>query len=253
LDDAGSARLAGMPAPQPTIIATSIGLQSTASDPSNLTPGPSFEFAARVAGAGAHPRVCVVATAGGENAARLVAVDHGLSKLDMVVSHLLLFPMPNVEDMAAHLLRQDIVWVPGGSTANLLALWRLHGLDEIFRRVWEAGVVLMGVSAGSICWHVGGTTDSFGLPLRVVTDGLAFLPYSNSPHHDSEPERRPLMHRLVADGTLPDGYATDDGAGLVYHGTELHEAFTEKPGALAYEIVRDGGTAVETALPTRQL
>ena len=128
----------------------------------------------------------------------------------------------------------------GGSTANLLALWRLHGLDVILRECWEAGVVLKGVSAGSLCWHVGGTTDSFGPDLRPVTDGLGFLPYSNSPHHDAEEQRRPLVHRLIAEGTLPDGYATENGTGLVFFGTELQEAFTEEDGKVAYSLDRVG-------------
>ncbi len=127
--------------------------------------------------------------------------------------------MPNVDDPAAFLLTHDVAWVSGGSVANLLALWRLHGLDQAFRRAWAAGVVLAGVSAGSICWHAGGTTDSFGPRLRPVTNGLGFLPGSNGVHYDAEPQRRPLYQRLVADGTLPAGYATDDGVGLLYRGT----------------------------------
>ena len=135
-------------------------------------------------------------------------------------SHLELFSMPNVDDVRGHLLDQDVVWVGGGSVANLLALWRLHGWDAHFRDAWEAGVVLGGVSAGSICWHLGGTTDSFGPTLRPVTNGLDFLPYSNGVHYNSEAQRRPLYHSLIADGTLPDGFATDDGVGLVYRDTE---------------------------------
>ena len=149
--------------------------------------------------------------------------------------------MPNVPDMRAHLLAQDVIWVGGGSTANLLALWRLHGLDVVLRECWEAGVVLKGVSAGSLCWHVGGTTDSFGPTLVPVTNGLGFLPWSNSPHHDAEEQRRPLIHRLIADGTLPDGYATENGTGLVFFGTELVDAFTEVEGKLAYSLTREGG------------
>jgi hypothetical protein len=114
-------------------------------------------------------------------------------------------------------------------------------------------VVLGGVSAGSICWHLGGTTDSFGLPLHAVTNGLGFLPYSNSPHFDSEAERRPLTQRLITEGVLPDGYATEDGTGLVYFGTELHEAFTEVPGKSAYSLERRGDGVSETVLPTRLL
>jgi hypothetical protein len=100
---------------------------------------------------------------------------------------------------------------------------------------------------------VGGTTDSFGPDLRPVTDGLAFLPYANGVHYDSEAGRRPLFHRLVADGTLPEGYATDDGVGLVYSGTELVEAVTEVRGKGAYLVRGDSGQAVEERIEPRAL
>jgi peptidase E len=238
---------------QPTIIATSVGFQADGPDPQNLRPGPTFQLAAALAGAYDHPRLCIIPTAVGDDATLLAAWHNAFAKLGMVSSHLALFPMPNVADMRAHLLGQDVIWVLGGSTANLLALWRLHGLDVILRECWEAGVVLGGVSAGSLCWHVGGTTDSFGLPLQQVTDGLGLLPFSNSPHYDVEPERRPVIHRLIAEGVLPDGYATENGTGLVFFGTELQDAFTELPGRTAYSLVRRDGTTVETALPTRML
>ena len=171
--------------------------------------------------------------------------------IDLV--HLNLFPMPGVADMAGLLLAQDVVWVGGGSVANLLALWRLHGLDKIFPEIWQAGVVLSGVSAGSVCWHKGGTTDSFGPDLRPVHNGLGLLPYSNGVHYDSEGQRRPLLHQLVASGELPDGYATDDGVGLVYRGTELVEAVTEVRGQGAYSVRRDGDRAVEERIEPRVL
>jgi len=238
-------------AAQPTIIATSIGFHPDGPDPQNIRPGSSYRLAAELARAGEHPRICTIATALGDDSARLAAVHNAFSKLGMISSHLSLFPMPNVPDTREHLLAQDVIWVSGGSTANLLALWRLHGLDVVLRECWEAGVVLSGVSAGSLCWHVGGTTDSFGPTLRLVTNGLGFLPYANSPHHDAEAQRRPLIHQLIAQGALPDGYATENGTGLVFFGTDLHEAFTEEPGKTAYSLVRRGDTVIETALPTR--
>jgi peptidase E len=238
---------------RPTIVATSIGFQPEGPDPMNVRPGPSYQLAAELAGAGDHPRLCMVATAVGDDSARLAAAHNAFTKIGFLSSHLRLFPMPNYDDVRAHLLAQDVIWVGGGSTANLLALWRLHGLDVILRECWESGVVLAGVSAGSLCWHVGGTTDSFGPTLQPVTNGLAFLPYSNSPHHDAEEQRRPLIHRLIAEGSLPDGFATENGTGLVFEGTELREAFTEVEGKLAYSLTKEGGSTRETPLPTRLL
>src|SRR3954463_6681981 len=214
-----------MPADTPTILATSGGYTLNAEGRRRLDLGPLVHHAVELSGAsGRRPRVCHVGTAGGDQRAMAAELDEAARAVGFELSHLHLFSMPNVADIEAHLLDQDVVWVGGGSVANLLAVWRVHGLEVIMRRAWEAGVVLSGVSAGSICWHVGGTTDSFGPELRPVTNGLAFLPYGNGVHYDSEEQRRPLFHRLVADGTLPAGYATDDGAGLLYRGTRLIEA-----------------------------
>ena len=121
------------------------------------------------------------------------------------------------------------------------------------RAAWEAGVVLTGVSAGSLCWHVGGTTDSFGPELRPITNGLALVPFSNGVHYDSEEQRRPLYHQLIADGTLPAGYATDDGAGVLYRGTEFAGAYAEDGNAGAYFVEPGPDGAVETALDVTRL
>jgi peptidase E len=169
-------------------------------------------------------------------------------------SHLAAFPMPNLDDVTGHLLEQDVIWVSGGSVAGLLALWRLHGYDDALRTAWRAGVVLTGVSAGSICWHAGGPTDSFGPDLRPITNGLGLVPFSNGVHYDSEEQRRPLFRSLIADGTLPAGYATDDGVGVLYRGTDFVEAVAEKDHAGAYYVERGpDGTAVETRVDTRRL
>ena len=158
--------------------------------------GPAYGLAASLARAGDSPRVCLVGTALGDAGDTLLAMYAAFGRAGWRVSHLALFPEPNVADVQEHLLAQDLVWVAGGSAANLLALWRLHGIGPAMHAAWQAGVVLMGVSAGSVCWFAGGTTDAFGLPLRPVTDALGFLPYSNSPHHDAEEQRRPAIHQL---------------------------------------------------------
>ena len=236
----------------PTIVATSISFDGRGRDRFDLEAGPIFDLCAELSGAVGTPRVCYLGTAAGDDKTAIASVYSAFSGR-FRASHLELFTMPNVEDVRGHLLAQDFVWVGGGSVANLLALWRLHGWDDLLREAWLAGVVLAGVSAGSICWHVGGTTDSFGPELRPVTNGLGFLPYANGVHYNSEPGRRPLFQRLIADGTLPDGYATDDGVGLVFRGTELVEAVADRPGVAAYSVRRDPAGAVEERIEPRPL
>lgn len=193
------------------------------------------------------PRVCYVGTAMGD-APYVTTMFYDIAReVGFDGSHLDLFPMPNVPGVRAHLLAQDAVYVGGGSVANLLAVWRAHGLDVYLAEARENGVVLAGTSAGSLCWFEGGTTDSFGSdPLMPVTNGLAMIPASNSPHYDSEERRRPLYQRLVANGTLSPGWAADDGVGLVFDGTTLTEAVTYRDdGAAAWRVERDGETRVE--------
>jgi peptidase E len=238
----------------PTILATSASFRGGEHGSLSMRPSPVHYFAAELANAGPRPRICVLQQATGDQEARIGATYAAFAGTDFRVSHLALFPMPNVDDVRGHLLNQDVIWVGGGSVANLCAVWRAHGLDRILHEAWRSGVVLGGVSAGSICWHAGGATDSFGRTLRGFTDGLGWLPYSNGVHYDGEEQRRPLMHRLIGDGILPDGYATDDGAGLVYRGTELAEVVADQPGPLGYELRRAAdGTVTETPLPTRVL
>ncbi|MQA85236.1 MAG: peptidase E [Streptosporangiales bacterium] len=204
-----------------------------------MRPSPLLRYALELTGRD-RPRLCVLATALGDPASLIGASYAAFSGRDVQLSHLALFPMPNVDDLRAHVLGQDAVFVGGGSVANLLALWRLHGLDEIFHEAWRAGVVLCGESAGSICWHVGGTTDSFGPTLRPVTNGLGLLPYGNGVHYDGEEQRRPLLQKLVAEGVLPVSYAADNGVGLHYLGTDLERAVSTREGAAAYRVEPDG-------------
>jgi len=218
-----------------------------------MKPGPMLVDALRRTGA-QRPRVCLVMTASGDDASYLSRSYAALASVGCDVDHLALFTMPN-RDPEEILARSDLVWVGGGSVANLLSLWRLHGVDTAMRAAAERGTILAGVSAGSICWHVGGPTDSFGPTLEVVTDALGMLPFGNGVHYDSEEQRRPLLQRSVAEGTLPTSYATDDRVGIWYQGDEAVEVVSDIPdadpddGPAAYRVESVGGTAVETRLP----
>jgi peptidase E len=212
-----------------------------------------IQHAVRLSGRAA-PKICIINTASGDDAAGYVRMYSALSAMPTRISHLQLFPMPNVVDVSDFLLTQDIIFVGGGSVANMLAVWRVHGLDEVLRQAWHAGVILAGVSAGAICWFGGGTTDSFGPVLRPFTDGLGMLAGSYCPHYDSEPARRPLYQALVADGSLPPGVACDDGAAAHFIDDSLAEVVADRPGAQGY-LVEPGmdGVAIETKVETRLL
>lgn len=243
-----------MPAEQPTILATSGGLR--AGRRTDLEFVPLIHFALELAAAqGRRPRLCHVGTASGDQRWFSAWISEAGQVAGVEVSHLNLFGMPPTNDLDDFVQSHDVVWVHGGSVANLLAVWRVHELDAVLRRAWQAGVVLSGVSAGSICWHIGGPTDSFGPELRIVTNGLGFLPYGNGVHYDGEAGRRPAVEAAVAAGQLPLTHCTDDGAGLLYRGTTLVEAVAERPNAGAYRVERDPrtGLAVEHRLDVRRL
>jgi dipeptidase E len=201
-------------------------------------------------------RVCFVPTASGDSAAYVVKFYRAFSSRcipsDLTLSDGLLARQPErTSALAEFVAKQDVIYVGGGNTANLLALWRVHGLDQLFRQAWLAGTVMAGVSAGMLCWFRGGVTDSFG-GLELLQDGLGFIDSTACPHYDGEALRRPTYRRLIADGAQG-SYAADDGAALHFVGPTLAEVVTSRPGAAAYLVERAGTSVVETQLSTRLL
>ena len=210
------------------------------------------QYAAELSGR-SRPRLCVLNQAVGDDPNTYLRFYDRLAGAPVELRHLALFPMPNVSDPEDLLLSQDVIFVGGGSVANMVAVWRVHGLDVIMRKAWQAGIVLAGSSAGGICWFEGGTTDSFGRELRVFTDGLGLLSGSYCPHYNSEPGRRPLYHQLIADGTLPGGIACDDGAAAHFTDDTLTELIADRPTSVAYRVTTSATGVTETPLLTRFL
>lgn len=205
-------------------------------------------YAARLSGT-RKPKICILNTAWGDDPSAYLRSYEFLGAVGGRLTHLRLFPMPNVSDPEDLLLSQDMIFVGGGSVANMVAVWRVHGIDAIMSKAWEAGIVLSGVSAGAICWFSSGTTDSFGADLRSFTGGLGLLQGSYCPHYDSEPGRRPLFRSLVASGALPGGIACEDGAAAHFVDDRLDGIVADAPGARGYSVERSPeGTAAETAL-----
>ena len=204
-------------------------------------------------GDGDLPRVCFVPTASGDSVdyiERFHAAFAGRAETSTVQ----LFRLDELpgEDLRSVVLAQDVVYVSGGSTANLLALWRLHGLDRLLLEAAAAGVVLAGISAGMNCWFEASLTDSFG-GLDPLADGLGALPGSACPHYDGEPGRRPAYLDAIGTGRLPDGYAADDGVALHFRDGELVEAVSSHPEGRAFRVhlAGDGLDALDgTEAPT---
>jgi dipeptidase E len=203
-----------------------------------------YEFVLGLAGPN-RPRMLFVPTASADDDSSIVQF-HERFDARADVTHLKTFPWPP-EQLRELVLSQDAICVGGGNTANMLAIWRVHGIDVLMREAWESGVVLWGMSAGMICWFEHGVTDSYGPGLDVV-ECLGFLPGSACPHYDGEELRRPRYRELV-DGGLAEGLAADDGVGLHFVDTELTEVVSCRPGAAAYRVTRAG----EERLEPRQL
>lgn len=200
------------------------------------------------------PNICFVPTASADNPDYIVRFYAAFAQHTCTPSHLGLWnPGPPTADLRSFLLDKDVIYVGGGNTKNMLALWREWGLDAVIREAWERGIVLCGASAGAICWFEEGITDSIPGPLTPLRC-LGFLKGANCPHYDGEPERRPTFHRLLSERRIGPGYACDNGVALHYVGERLAHIVTARPDARAYRLeLADDGTVRETPLDPERL
>jgi len=202
------------------------------------------------------PRVCFLPTASGD-ADHYVVRFYRRFSAGCEASHVSLFRRDQgtggvEDDLATHLLAQDLIYVGGGNVVSMLGAWRAHGLDSILRRAWKQGIVLCGPSAGSLCWFEQALSAFHGAPRPIR--GLGLLPYSNCVHYDAEPARRTEYHRFVADG-MRGGFAVEDGVALHFRGTSLERVVSSRPDGCAYrvELAAAGRKVVETRLEGAQL
>jgi peptidase E len=205
------------------------------------------------------PRVCFIPTGGGDPEEGLAKYYRAFSRFDCRLSHLAFFRKPRpgaipLNNLEKEMLIQDAIYVGGGNTRSMLAVWREWGLDRILRKAWASGILLGGISAGAICWFEFGATDSVlgqgrSTPLRC----LGFLPGSCSPHFDGEPHRRPDFRRLVGRGELPAGIGIDDGVAVLYENRKIVEVVSNKVGSTAYRVTSNNGSVAVETLSARYL
>lgn len=180
------------------------------------------------------PKICFIPTASGDADNYITRFYQFFNQHNCEPSHLSLFNPPT-RDLESYILEKDIIYVGGGNTKNLLALWKEWDLVQILRKAWNQGIVLAGISAGSICWFEEGVTDSFGDGLEKITC-LGFIKGSNCPHYDGEKDRRPSYHRLVQLQQIQGGIAMDDGVAVHYIEQEVHKIVSSRPYAKAYKV-----------------
>ena len=198
----------------------------------------------------AEPAVAFVPTASGESDNYIVRFYTAYLGLPCRPSHLALFR--RTPDLRSYLLAQDVIYVGGGNTKSMLAVWREWGVPELLREAWESGIVLAGISAGAICWFEQGITDSFADHLRVIAC-LGFLPGSCCPHYSGEAERRPAFQQLIRDGGIAPGFAIDDGAGIHFRDDQVHRVVASRAGAAAYRVYARGAEVREEPMPVEYL
>ncbi|MFE2699129.1 Type 1 glutamine amidotransferase-like domain-containing protein [Streptomyces mirabilis] len=189
------------------------------------------------------PKVCFIPTASGDAPAYIEQFFGAYQSRSCEPSVLRLFRRDLDDDaLRTFLLSQDVVYVGGGNTANMLAVWRAHGVDRLLREALDRGTLLCGISAGANGWAECSHTDSFG-PLTHLSDGLGLLSGSVCPHYDSEPGRRASYQAAVATRALPAGWAVEDGVGALFTGGLLTDSVTRTPQACLYRVEpgRDGG------------
>jgi dipeptidase E len=194
------------------------------------------------------PRVCFLPSASGDADHYIVRFYRAFSAHRCEPTHISLFRREQgPEDLRRHLLSQDLIYVGGGSVVSLLGVWRAHGIDAILREAWEAGVVLCGLSAGSLCWFAEAVTGFHGAPKRL--EGLGLLPFSNCVHYERGGKRRESYHRFLLEG-MRGGYAAEDGAALHFTGTELSRVVASRPQARGYRLDVAGRRVVEMRIAT---
>ena len=204
-------------------------------------------------------KVCFIPTASGDSEDFLLRFYTAFERYSCECSHLSFFrksriraiPLTNIEK---NLLNQDLIYVGGGNTRSMLAVWREWNLDKILKKAWKSGVVLAGMSAGAICWFEYGGTDSISNNQMSSLKGLGFIQGSCTPHYDSKSNRRPDLHRLLENGKLPSGFGIDDGAAILFQEQQIVEVVASKPKAKAYKVeIKENKQVIEESLETRFL
>ena len=190
------------------------------------------------------PNICFIPTATGDNEAYKVNYYATFSKLECKPTHLDFFK--RTPDLKSLIQAQDVIFVGGGNTKSMLAVWKDWQLNEILREAYEAGVIMCGVSAGAICWFDRGVTDSWSKELKIM-DCLGFVKGACCPHYDEEPERKPFVSKSLSNNDMDSCYSVDGGCALHMIDGEPFKSIVFKKKKNAFLVTMDNSVLNEKA------
>jgi peptidase E len=201
-----------------------------------------------------NPRICFIPTASADNPNNIIHWYETCADLPMrpYVLRTFINSRPDQSTFEETIMSMDAIIVGGGSTLNMMAIWKAQGIDTVLRKAYEKGIVMAGGSAGSLCWFTSGITDSRPKQLTLV-DCLGFIPTSHCPHYHSEPGRKPLYQEEVLIGHLRAGYACDDRAGILFQDEKLIKSVAADPNSHTYFVSVADGKIKEEQLPIEPL
>jgi len=194
-----------------------------------------------------NPNICFIPTASAEDKSYIVNFYKSFSKLECKPTHLNFFERtPNLRSI---INKQDIIYVGGGNTKSMLAVWKEWKLDVLLHKAYLKGTILCGVSAGSICWYDKGVTDSWASNLSIL-DCLGFIKGNNCPHYDGEKDRRPSVHKFIQDSKIDSCYASDDGAAIHFKDGKLYKSISFYKDAKSYIVkTNSDNVVIEEEIP----
>jgi aminopeptidase N len=196
------------------------------------------------------PNICFIPTATGDLDPYVVNFYTVFSKLNCNPSHISFFK--RTIDLEEHILNQDVIFVGGGNTKSMLAVWKDWGLDLILKKAYDQGAVMSGVSAGAICWFEQGLTDSWASELKMMPC-MNFISGNCAPHYDEEPQRRPATKKLLQDNAISFMYGIEGGAALHFINEQPEKTVRFQKNKHSYNVTLKDSTVSEKPYPIKEL
>ncbi len=196
------------------------------------------------------PKICFLPTATGDDDKYIVRFYSIFTRLNCTPSHLQFFT--RTVDIHNHIMNQDLVFVGGGNTKSMLAIWNDWGMSELLNNAYNEGIIMSGVSAGAICWFTSGITDSWDNELRILPC-LDIIKGTCCPHYDEEPSRIPYVKKLLQEQKVSSCISIEGGAAMHFIDGKPYKNVSFYNNKNTYDVFLEGNNFIKTPFDTIQL